>query len=122
MTADVKRPSATAWARTKQCVECPWRVDATIGAFPPENFARLVSSCRQGWGQLFACHLSPDGRESACVGWIASECANGPRLFDLRFALARGLVQPEVLVLDGPQHETFEAMCAANGLVVEVQP
>lgn len=115
-------PGGNAYARTKQCVECPWRLDAPIGAFPPANFARLVSSCRQGFGRLFACHLSPEGREVACVGWLASEAANGPRLFELRMALARGFVQPEALVLDGAQYESFEAMCAANGLDVEVEP
>lgn len=108
----------SAYARTRQCVECPWRLDAQRYRFPPQAFVELVWSCRQGWGRLFACHMSREGHEVACVGWLASEVANesGPRLFPLRIALGRGDVDPESLVLDGPQYESFEAMCRANGV------
>jgi hypothetical protein len=104
------------YARTRQCAECPWRRDVPTGRFPPRSFARLIQSCRQGWGRMFACHMSREGHEVACVGWLASEAANGPRLFPLRLALSRGDVDPDALVLDGPQFESFEAMCRANGV------
>lgn len=62
------------------CVSCPWRKSSTVGGFdiPGFNLAKMrgLSAC-VGDGDEFrtimACHYSPCGEETACVGYLATE-------------------------------------------------
>lgn len=104
------------FCRTSQCIECPWRREAPVGVFPLERFALLRPSVEQGFGKGFACHMSREGGEHACVGWLHNQLhvsPSGPQNFQLRLACSRGEVSDR-LVVDGPQYESFDEMVEAN--------
>lgn len=58
-----------------------------------------------------ACHGSPEGRETACRGYLFRE---GDRNLTVRMAVARGIVEPPMLVIAACEksgvelHETYE--------------
>ena len=101
----------------RQCGNCPFRLDAPPGEFPPERYERLFDECVVGEGAMMACHRTRPGAEQACVGFLAAE---GDALTLPRLARAEGRWSPDALVL-APcgQHETFEAMARANGVTVD---
>lgn len=102
----------------KQCKACPWKRSVVASRDIPNGYcsvahARLrrtivedpLATLMPGVLRLMACHETPIGREQPCVGWLHNQLGPGNNLA-LRFA-ARGGRFGE-LVLDGPQHETFE--------------
>jgi hypothetical protein len=106
----------SSFERARQCSQCPWRRSAPLGKFPIERFAAMQPSVEQGFGVMFACHLSAEVPQ-ACVGWLYNQCVEserGPENFRLRLALSTGLVDPEQLVVTRAQYESFDAMVAAN--------
>ncbi|HXE51207.1 MAG TPA: DUF6283 family protein [Ramlibacter sp.] len=97
-----------------QCDECPWRRDVPTGNFPPERYAALANSCRQGYppAPMFACHKTPEGKEQACVGYLLR---NGTNNIAVRIAAAEGRVKLRALQVRGPLYDGFRAMAVANG-------
>jgi hypothetical protein len=65
----------------RPCGECPWRRDVPPGKFPEERYEALratatqpenVQSMEDVTGQaMFACHMSKEGHEAACAGFLA---------------------------------------------------
>lgn len=97
-----------------QCDECPWRSDVPTGKFPPERYAALADTCRQGWPPqaIFACHKTPEGREQACVGYLLR---NGLNNIAVRIAASQARFDPKALEARGPLYESFREMAIANG-------
>lgn len=103
------------------CEECPWRLDQPVGRFTPERYEVLRDTCRDpdggnaGFGApLFACHKTPDGRETACAGWLAVEGWNN---VPVRMAVLDGRLDPAALVPDDdwpPLYPSYEALADAN--------
>lgn len=65
---------------SQPCRTCPWRKSSTVGGADIPNFNLELMrglSNTVGRGDAFrpimACHYSPCGEESACVGYIAVE-------------------------------------------------
>lgn len=62
-------------ARRTPCKSCPWRVDQTaqdIPNFSLELAENLRGSCTGELGaSVFSCHLSREGDEFPCAGWMA---------------------------------------------------
>jgi hypothetical protein len=101
----------------RQCPTCPWRKQAQLQRFNLARFFALEPSIRQGFGALFACHETPEGREAACVGYLHNQTrpdGTGPMNFHLRMALATDRFDPEALQVVGEQYPSFEQMVAAN--------
>ncbi len=83
-----ERCSTTLGAAGRPCRACPWRVDShprDIPSFDHDKAEGLVGTCpdEQGFGPeygtpMFACHESPDGKEKACAGWLATVGAHHP--------------------------------------------
>lgn len=95
-----------------QCKTCPWRVGATTREIPgysrAQHEALLSTIARPGDAappRLMACHCTPEGRESVCVGWLHHQLGVGNNI-GLRL---RVLHQPELgaYKLKGPQRATF---------------
>ena len=61
---------------TIPCAECPWRRDVPTGKFPPERYVALATTAYDMAGAVFACHMSKDGREFACAGFILQSSAH----------------------------------------------
>lgn len=101
----------------RQCGNCPFRLDAPRGEFPPERYRQLFEKCVVGEGAVMACHHTRPGAEQACVGFLAAE---GDALTLPRLARAGGRWSPDALELaPGGQYENFEAMAGANGVAVD---
>lgn len=62
------------------CPTCPWRKSSTVGGFDIPGFdldkMRGLLACvgdRDEFRTIMACHYSPCGEETACVGYLAQE-------------------------------------------------
>jgi hypothetical protein len=76
------------------CRTCPWRKSSTVGGsdipgFNIELMRGLSNTVGQGDAlrPIMACHYSPCGEESACVGYVAVE---GYRNISVRLLAAKG--------------------------------
>lgn len=80
--------------KNQPCATCPWRKSSTVGGADIPNFdielMRGLSNTA-GRGDAFrpvmACHYSPCGGESACVGYVAVE---GYRNLNVRMLAIEG--------------------------------
>ena len=99
----------------RQCAKCPWKkgVDprSIHDGYSEDKHRALASTiARPGtFGRdlpMMACHETPVGAETPCVGWLAHQLGPGNNLA-LRLHALSGGVEPFETV--GPQHETFEA-------------
>lgn len=77
----------------KPCAECPWKKSSDPGKFPAERYEALRSTSGAPGHEapvgspMFACHMTPEGREKACAGWLATE---GPNHLGVRLAVITG--------------------------------
>lgn len=65
--------------RPRPCAECPWVCETPPGKFPAERYEKLRSTTvaadggHAGFGApMFACHLTAEGKELPCAGWLAA--------------------------------------------------
>lgn len=104
----------------KQCKKCPWRKGADVNAIPSYDrglHCKLAGTIADPNGdpmqalrsptlRIMACHDSKPGRDTACAGWLDNQCGVGNNLA-VRLAVATGRLPAPIV--DGPQHESFEA-------------
>jgi len=85
------------------CGECPWRKDVEPGKFPAERYDALRGTSEQieptcasdiSNQGMFACHMTHEGREQACAGWLAVAAHNH---IGVRLAVATGRLPAQVL-------------------------
>lgn len=90
------------------CGECPWRTDVPLGKFPPERFEALASTAYDLAGTIFACHMSKEGGEFACAGFLLQSSAHNLlcRLARMRFEVRSPY----------PLFGTYREMAVANGV------
>jgi hypothetical protein len=104
--------------RTKQCDHCPWRKDACVDDIPgysPELHSKLEKTIAQpmNWSnpyskqlKIMACHESPVGNDTPCIGWLVNQLGPGNNIL-LRLAMLSCPELDEIEIV-GEQHETFE--------------
>ncbi len=101
----------------RPCSECPWRTDAQPQKFAAERYEALQATSNQSglYAPLFACHMTKEGREQACAGWLA---VAGVEHLGVRLALIQGRLDPAAL-RPGPGwpdlHDSYEALVAHQG-------
>lgn len=60
------------------CQECPWVRSTPPGKFPASRYAELRGTTGTPGNEapigsaLFACHLTQEGKELPCAGWLAA--------------------------------------------------
>lgn len=108
-------------SREVQCAKCPWKVKTDPHTIPNGYSERLhkglrgtiaepgaIASC----SRAMACHESPVGEESYCIGWLFHQLGPGNniglRLKMLKYDLSK-------VRLDGEQHESFEDTLPQRG-------
>mgnify|MGYP001332511143 FL=1 len=101
------------YAITSVCSECPYRKDVPVGRFPPERFLALAVTVKQGFGPIFACHKTTEGKDNACAGYLLTE---GTENFNVRIAVIRGAVDLKKVKSEYPLYESYAAMAIANGV------
>ena len=92
----------------RPCAECPWRTDVAPGKFPVERFVKLAHTAYDLAIGVFACHMSKEGGEMACAGFVLMQGAHN---LSLRMARQRFDVAS-----DAPLHATYRRMAVANGV------
>lgn len=84
----------------RPCAECPWRRDTEPGKFPAERFEALQDTSGAPGREapvgapMFACHMTKEGREQACAGWLATA---GHYHLGVRMAILQDRLDPGVL-------------------------
>lgn len=103
--------------RTAQCTGCPWIVGVNPRDIPGycESMHRDLSRTIADAGAMpvpgagisaMACHESPAGDETPCVGWLAHQAGPGNNIaMRLRLMSCENAGQ---IRLRGPQHQRFE--------------
>ena len=102
--------------KTKQCKNCPWRVDSDPYAIPgysPEMHQDLDSTIAEQGAINFgreiramACHDSPDNQQYHCIGWLDNQLGIGNNI-GLRLMMSKCENAHEIKVF-GDQYERFE--------------
>lgn len=90
------------------CVECPWRRDAKPGKFPPERYIKLAPTAYDMARGVFACHMTNEGKEVACAGFIISQGAH-----NLSLRMSRQSFEART---DAPLFFTYRELAIANGV------
>ena len=107
-------------AQTKQCGNCPWKVDRDLTKIPGynrENHQALNETIADPHNDIsdvfhqltspkvaMGCHYSTDDKLLECVGWIYNQLCNNN--LALRLVLMRS-AQIKKLEIDGAQRQTF---------------
>lgn len=84
----------------KPCPDCPFRRDTPPGQFGSCRYETLRSTIgtdddmRMPGDPIFACHNTPEGREHACAGWLATQ---GSKHLTVRLAVATGALPASAL-------------------------
>lgn len=94
---------------TIPCTECPWRTDVPVGKFPPERYVALARTAYDLGGVIFACHMSKEGSEFACAGFILQSSAH-----NLACRMAR--MPFDDVRSPYPLFGTYREMATANGV------
>jgi hypothetical protein len=92
----------------KPCAECPWRTDVKPGKFPVERFRVLAPTAYDMARNIFACHMSREGGEVACAGFVLQQGAHN---LSLRMARQRFDVSSAA-----PLYDNYREMAIANGV------
>lgn len=105
---------------TRPCAECPWRTDVPVGKFASCRYAALRDTSGAPGREvgldapMFACHVSQEGKDRACAGWLA---VAGVEHIGIRLAVAMGRLPADTLE---PKpgwpdlYESYDAMAEAN--------
>ncbi len=103
--------------RTKQCSNCPWKVDSdpfSIDGYNPEKHANLACSiakpCATNYTpkeiHIMACHHSEPSDEQYCIGWLHNQLGTGNNIaLRLRMRNCENIGDMQVY---GEQHQSFE--------------
>jgi hypothetical protein len=97
----------------RTCAECPWKRDTPLGKFPPERYQALAGTACDMAMRVFACHMTKDGREHACAGFLIQQ---GGHNMSVRLALIDDHLKLDEIQSDGPLYENYREMAIANGV------
>lgn len=101
--------------RTTQCAKCPWKVSTDPHDIPngySEDMHRglektiAIPGAINGGGTAMACHESPVGEETFCIGWLVHQVGPGNNIL-LRMQMRHCENARDIRTV-GPQHATFE--------------
>jgi hypothetical protein len=100
--------------RSKQCHKCPWKLSTDPYDIPngynPQKHHGLKKTIADPGALTFnsramACHESPVGEESYCIGWLVHQLGPGNNIGLRLKMLHYDLSDVEIF---GPQHQSFE--------------
>lgn len=86
--------------RKKPCEKCPWVQTTPPGEFSAARYAALRTTTGYPGAEappgspLFACHISKEGKDVPCAGWLA---AVGYYSIQVRVLIAHGRLPRNVL-------------------------
>lgn len=97
----------------RPCAECPWRIDAPVGAFPAEAYRISAHTAYDGAMETFGCHMAGAENLSTCAGFLLMNSLNniGRRLSERLGRLDMSQVSSPV-----PLYPSYRAMAENNGV------
>lgn len=108
--------------RTKQCANCPWKVDADLSTIPgyvTEHHERLENTIADGYSgilgndsHVMACHHSTEGNDEYCIGWLVNQLGPGNNI-GMRFKMIHCENAADIEVF-GQQYQAFEDTLPEN--------
>lgn len=100
--------------RTRPCSNCPWRVDAPVGAFPAEAYRHSARTAYDMAQTTFGCHNSTTEKPATCAGFLLRGADHN---LTVRLAVMQGHIDQRRLSDDGVElYEDYRAMAEANGV------
>lgn len=98
----------------RPCAECPWRVDATVGEFPPQAFRRSAITAYDLAQYVFGCHMGGTAVPVTCAGFLLRGATHN---LAVRLAVLSGRLRYDDLDDGGHAlHASYRAMAIANGV------
>lgn len=95
----------------KICKECPFII-GNVGKFPPERFVALAHTAYDMATEVFACHMSKEGKEKACAGFMMV-CQHN---MTIRLRAIQGHVNLNEIDAKGHElHDSYFDMAIDNG-------
>jgi hypothetical protein len=105
--------SASPFAMTCTCSECPWLRSSAPAKFTPECYLQLAETCKPGGlREIFTCHMTPDGSERACAGMLLV-CGLDNNV--VRLAIIQKRVDIHKVRAIGELYRSCREMAVANG-------
>lgn len=107
--------------RSAPCPECPWVRSTPPGQFPASRYEEIRGTTRDGddhagfGAPMFACHMTVEGHEVPCAGWLA---AVGEQSVTVRLNVAYGEIPADALRPgdDWPElFDDYDEMVEAQG-------
>lgn len=107
-------------SRTIQCKKCPWKKSTNLSTIPDgyscEMHAALWDTIAEPMSlkptKAMACHESPIGQETYCIGYLVNQCGPGNNI-PLRLTMLKYVNRHEIRTI-GEQHETFQDTLPKN--------
>jgi hypothetical protein len=107
-----KKDLAEKWSYRKACCkECPWKLSAKIGKFPPERYKRLAGTAYDLASTVFACHMSSEDSPLICAGFLLRGAAHNLRVRVWKSQGKIGKVRDRRGL-----YESYREMAVANGV------
>lgn len=104
--------------KRRPCKSCPWIASNTPDMIPhydPHKAACLAETCRDDGTKIMACHLSAEGAEFPCAGFVVQVAGDS---IGVRLAIVLGQLDfDDYEAGPEPLHPDFEAMHRAQGVV-----
>lgn len=109
--------------KREPCASCPYRTDAPLELWSPEEFERLLRNDRDQMGVIYGCHEFNKRREDAqvCVGWLINQRERNVPSIALRLKLLGSPEASDCMAeasSPAPLFKSIEEMCEANGVEV----
>lgn len=100
------------WDTREPCGSCPYRRDAKLGLWHPDEFDNLVSTERSQMGSLFGCHATRKLADpSVCAGWLIMQRENGVPSIVLRLNLMRSQEAVDCMeAVSSGGHELYDSV------------
>lgn len=114
----------------KPCAKCPYRKDAPLELWSPEEFKGVLEQDKAVLGNVFACHKHGKKKRSGepmplCAGYVLDQIKRDIPSNALRLLLVRSgnpqrsLDRLKAVSANGlAMYETIEEMCSANGVTM----
>jgi Family of unknown function (DUF6283) len=118
----------------KPCAKCPYRKDAPLELWSPEEFQNVLEQDKAMVGHVFGCHKHIKRKLAGeatplCAGWVLDQLKRDLPSIALRLLIAKSdnpqqsFDQLQSVSSDGlDMYETIEDMCAANGVEDDQDP
>jgi hypothetical protein len=97
----------------RPCPECPWRLDASRGAFPAEAYRLSARTAYDMAESSFSCHMAGSTAPSVCAGFLLRGADHN---LSIRLRIIKGEYDPGRVSSDVALYDDYREMALANGV------